>query len=66
MDTHDPGSFNEYMDKLGAAANVSIATYDDLVIALKTRHDHFALNGCELSDHGLEEMYADEFTRRKK
>jgi glucuronate isomerase len=33
-----------------------------LLFALQNRHDYFASMGCSVSDHGLEEIYADVFT----
>ncbi|MEI9910777.1 MAG: glucuronate isomerase [Bacteroidota bacterium] len=29
---------------------------------MQNRHDFFAAMGCNVSDHGLEEIYADDFT----
>ncbi|TDW99199.1 glucuronate isomerase [Dinghuibacter silviterrae] len=57
----NPPAFNQYLSRLEKAANISITTYGDLLDALKHRHDFFAVNGCTVSDHGLEEMYADHF-----
>jgi len=54
MATGDPAAFNAYIDKLSAAADRSIATYDDLLKALDDRHAFFHENGCRSSDHGLE------------
>jgi len=62
MAIEDPVTYNEYLDTLGLAADVSISTYDDLIQALKVRHDYFHSNGCRLSDHGLEQPYYEEFT----
>jgi glucuronate isomerase len=31
--------------------------------ALKKRHDYFAANSCTVSDHGLEEIYAEDYTQ---
>jgi glucuronate isomerase len=52
--THDPLEFNMWVDRLAAAADVSIATLADLLDALRARHDDFHAHGCRLSDHGLE------------
>ncbi len=57
-----PKAYAAYLSKLEAASNVSIGTYTDLLDALKSRHDFFAGSGCTVSDHGLEEMYASDFT----
>ncbi|WP_339811209.1 glucuronate isomerase [uncultured Imperialibacter sp.] len=58
----DAASFNAYLDKLGKAASQSISSLDDLLSALRSRHDFFASLGCKLSDHGLETFYAADFT----
>lgn len=55
-------TFNEYIDKLGVAANISIEKFDQLLDALKNRHDFFHTNGCRVSDHGLDTFYAEEYT----
>jgi glucuronate isomerase len=46
-------TYNEYLDKLGTAAGVEIKTLDDLLEALKRRHDYFHEAGGRLSDHGF-------------
>jgi glucuronate isomerase len=56
--------FLEYVKKLESVANVAISDYDTFIIALKKRHDFFAEMGCQLSDHGLETMYATPYTER--
>ena len=50
----DPAGFNQWLDKLGAAANTTIARLPDLLDALRARHDDFHTHGCRLSDHGLD------------
>ena len=62
MHIDDPVKFNAYTKKLEAVTNISIASIDDYVLALKQRHDFFALAGCCVSDHGLEQLYAEDFT----
>ena len=47
-------TYNSYIDELEKASNCSIATYEDLCIALQNRMDFFHSKGCRLSDHGLE------------
>lgn len=51
--------FNGWIDKLSAASKVSISKFADLLAALKQRHDFFHEVGCRLSDHGINECYAD-------
>lgn len=62
MMVEDPKQFNAYLEKLEQASRTSITRFDDLIAALRKRHDFFHLHGCRLSDHGLETMYADDFT----
>lgn len=62
MDVSDPQKFSAYVKQLKTTTNISIASFIDFLKALKNRHDFFASAGCSVSDHGLEEMYADDFT----
>jgi glucuronate isomerase len=50
----DAPAFNGWLERLGATAGGSVRTFDDLLGALKRRHDDFHAVGCRLSDHGLE------------
>ena len=59
---HDPAAWRNYLDELGAAANVRIASPERLLEALLQRHDYFAAHGCVLSDHGEETLYAVPYT----
>ncbi len=62
MNVDDVTTFNNYLTKLEKAADVSISTYNDYLAALKKRHDFFAANYASVSDHGLEEIYAEDYT----
>ncbi|MES1218624.1 MAG: glucuronate isomerase [Bacteroidota bacterium] len=62
MDVDDAESFNQYLGKLEKASDTSITSITDYLTALKKRHDYFALNGCKVSDHGLAEIFADDYT----
>ncbi|AYL95449.1 glucuronate isomerase [Mucilaginibacter celer] len=62
MNADDVAGLNKYIDQLEAVANVSISNIDEYLSALKARHDYFAENGCKLSDHGLEQIYAEDYT----
>ena len=55
---HRPEEFNEWLDKLGQAAGMAVETLDDLLTALRIRHDFFHSLGCRLSDHGCESVPA--------
>ena len=58
MNVDDVVSFNAYVNKLQEVSNILIASFDDYLQALKSRHDFFAEMGCCISDHGLEQIYA--------
>ncbi|HXA19513.1 MAG TPA: glucuronate isomerase [Thermoanaerobaculia bacterium] len=58
----DPPAFNAWLDRLGAAAGMSIASFDRLLDVLDVRHAAFHEAGCRASDHGLEQLHADDWT----
>ena len=58
----NPAPFNAWVEKLGATANVTIKKFDDLLAALKKRHDDFHAAGGRLSDHGLETALSEDCT----
>ncbi|QDA62404.1 glucuronate isomerase [Hymenobacter jejuensis] len=62
MAVEDPATYNQYLDKLSVAASVEIRSYGNLLTALQRRHDYFAKLGGRLSDHGLEQIYAVDYT----
>ena len=55
-------TYNEYLTKLEAAADMSILNFKNLIDALQKRHDFFASQGCRLSDHGILTFYAEPYT----
>lgn len=62
MNADDNEAFNAYIDQLEAVVDKSIGSYAEYLDALKARHDFFAENGCSVSDHGLEQIYAEDYT----
>lgn len=58
----DVPAYRNYLKRLGEVAGVEIRHYADLLQALRLRHDFFASMGCRVSDHGLDNFYADDFT----
>jgi glucuronate isomerase len=62
MNVSNAEKFIAYTRKLEAAGNTAISSFSDFLQALKNRHDYFAANGCTVSDHGLEEIDAEDFT----
>lgn len=65
MNADDPVVYNNYIDKLATVTSIEIRTIDDLFDALQQRHTYFAEAGCCISDHGIEEFYAEEFTSQE-
>lgn len=62
MNVADAVKFNGYIRQLEAVTGISVSSFDDFLYALQNRHDFFAAAGCNVSDHGLEEIYAEDFT----
>src|SRR5690606_13308947 len=60
MNADDIEALNTYIDQVEAVTNTSIGSYSAYLDALKARHDFFAENGCSVSDHGLEQIYAED------
>lgn len=58
-----PDVFRGYVEKLSEVSGVAISNFSDLITALRKRHDFFASVGCKLSDHGIEEFYAEDYTQ---
>lgn len=66
MNSDDLPAFNAYIDKLAVAAGrEAIVSLEDFLAAIENRHDYFALNGCTISDHGLEQIYAEDYTQKE-
>lgn len=57
--------FVPYVQQLEKASGISIGNFQQLLDALKNRHDFFHEMGCRLSDHGLETMYAEEYSEEE-
>lgn len=58
-----PAEYRKYVEKLSEVSGVAISNFADLIQALRVRHDFFASIGCKLSDHGIEEFYAEDYTQ---
>ena len=59
LSVHQPAALNPWLEKLGGEARMCVRTFDDLLSALKRRHDDFHALGGRLSDHGLEQALAE-------
>lgn len=62
MAVENPAEFRAYVEKLAEVSGVEINKFKDMVDALQKRHDFFEEMGCRLSDHGIEEFYAEDYT----
>lgn len=62
MAVDDQQSYNAYLDKLGEAAGIEISDFNSLIDAVQNRHDFFGEMGGKLSDHGIEQIYAADYS----
>jgi len=62
MAVENPAAFQAYVEQLAEVSGVSISGFDDMILALRKRQDFFQAQGCKLSDHGIEEFYAEDYT----
>jgi glucuronate isomerase len=65
LDVSHPDEFNAWVDRLAHAAGVDIARLDDLLEALRRRHQAFHDAGGRLSDHGLAQVPVEPCTDRE-
>ncbi|WP_223581355.1 glucuronate isomerase [Sphingobacterium sp. GVS05A] len=65
MNADNIAALNRYIDELERVSNRQITDLQDYLNALKSRHDFFAANGCKVSDHGLEQIYAEDYTEQE-
>ncbi|MDB5193586.1 MAG: glucuronate isomerase [Segetibacter sp.] len=62
MNVDNSATFNNYVGKVEAVTDTTVTNLNEFLDALKTRHEYFAANGCSVSDHGIEEIYAEDYT----
>ncbi|MBX2993005.1 MAG: glucuronate isomerase [Bacteroidetes bacterium] len=55
-------AFLVYLSQLEEAADREVITFKDFLAALRNRHDYFHAHGARVSDHGLETIYAEEYS----
>ncbi|WP_113663279.1 glucuronate isomerase [Pedobacter nanyangensis] len=65
MNADDTVALNQYIDKLATIVEEPITNYQEYLAALKSRHDFFVENGASVSDHGLEQIYAEDYTEEE-
>ncbi|MBZ9631663.1 glucuronate isomerase [Salegentibacter sp. LM13S] len=57
--------FSAYLEKIGKQTNINIEDFNSLAKAVEKRIDYFHQHGCRLSDHGLERMFAEDFSEEE-
>ncbi|MBU1565460.1 MAG: glucuronate isomerase [Proteobacteria bacterium] len=62
MAVEDPTAFNMWVDRLAETCHQDIGNYHQFLACLTARHAFFHSSGCRISDHGIEEPYADDYT----
>ncbi len=62
MATEDLKTLNTFIEKLSAICNMEITDFPKYIEAIRQRHNYFHQNGCRLSDHGIETVYAEDYT----
>lgn len=62
LNIDQPVLFIKYIQELAHASDIQIDSYSRLLVAIDKRHQYFHDAGCRLSDHGLDEFYAEEYT----
>ena len=65
MAVESPAAFKAYIDRLAEVSGVEIRSFTTLIDALEVRHRYFESVGCRLSDHGIEEFYAEDYTQQE-
>jgi len=65
MAVSDLPAWNLWVDRLQEVANLAIDSFGTLLAALQRRHDFFHQMGCRISDHGLEQVWAEPYTAKE-
>lgn len=58
-------SFLNYIEKVTSCVGFSINNFQDLLKAIDIRIDYFDAYGCRLSDYGIEQIFASNFTEEE-
>ncbi|HTR42742.1 MAG TPA: glucuronate isomerase [Pseudomonadales bacterium] len=59
LTVNSPVNFNHWIERLSEASNIDINGFSAFVMALEKRHDFFHAQGCRISDHGMNQCFAD-------
>jgi len=58
-------AYNAYLEKLSSLTKIDIATFNQLLDALRVRQTYFHESGCRLSDRGLENFMVEPYTQKE-
>ncbi len=61
----EDNTFQNYLKKMETCVGFSIENLDDLLAAIQSRIDFFDQHGCRLSDYGMEQIFAFDFTEEE-
>lgn len=59
----DGNEYTAYLEKLESCVSFSITDISDLLKAIENRVDFFHENGCRISDYGMNQIFAHDFTQ---
>ena len=62
MAVENAAIFRAYVEQLSQVSGITISTFEEMILALRKRQDFFVMQGCKLSDHGIQEFYAEDYT----
>jgi glucuronate isomerase len=65
MNSDNIPALNSYINQLEKVVDSEITDFYRYISALKKRHNYFAVNGCTVSDHGIDQMYAEDCTEKE-
>jgi len=65
MAVENPKDFLSWLNRLEKAADLPVGDYPSFLEALRRRHRYFHSLGCRLSDHGIEQPYAAQYTEKE-
>jgi len=65
LGVNQPSTYRSWLQRLGGEVGFAINDFDDLLTALKQRHDDFHAVGGRVSDHGMETALAEPCTREE-
>ncbi|RFZ86013.1 glucuronate isomerase [Mucilaginibacter terrenus] len=65
MNTDSLSALNNYINQVEKVVDSEIPDWYSYLSALKKRHTYFAGQGCCVSDHGIDQIYAEDYTEKE-